>query len=44
MISQFCTVFVKSTFNFEHYEEKDEPHSFFFLEIIDGEKRGYVNV
>ena len=30
-------------FNFEHFEEKDEPHSF-LSEIIDGEERGYVSV
>ena len=25
--SQFYTAFHKSTFNFEHFEKKDEPHS-----------------
>ena len=43
MFSQFFTVFLKSAFNFEHFEEKDEPHSF-LSEIIDGEERGYVSV
>ena len=43
MFSQFFTVFLKSAFNFEHFEEKDEPHSF-LPEIIDGEERGYVSV
>ena len=44
MIPQFCTAFLKSKFNFEHYEEKNGPHSFFFSEIIDGEGGGYVTL
>ena len=45
MFSQFFTAFPKSTFNFEHFGgKKDEPHSLCFTEIIDGKRRGYVNV
>ena len=44
MISQFCTAFLKFKFNFEYYEEKDDPHSFFFSEIIVGEGSGYVTL
>ena len=43
MFSQFFTAFLKSTFNFEYFEEKDEPHSLCICEVVDGEKRSYVN-
>ena len=35
---------MKSTLNFEHFEQKVEPHSRFISEIRDCEKRGYLNV
>ena len=44
MFSQFCTAFIKSIFNFENFEEKDEPHSLCISGVIDGQIRGYVNV
>ena len=44
MFSQFCTAFLKSRFRFENFEEKDEPHSLYYSEVIDGERCGYVNV
>ena len=44
MFSQPFTAFLKFTFNFEHFGKKDERHSLWFSEIIDGERRGYVNV
>ena len=44
MFAQFCTAFLKSTFNFEQCGKKDAPHSSCFSEVIDREKRGYVNV
>ena len=44
MFSKFCTAFLKSTFNFEDCEKKDEPHSLCISEVIEDEKRGYVNV
>ena len=33
----------KFTETFEHFEEKYEPHSLIFSEIIPSEKRGYLN-
>ena len=44
MFDKFCTPFVKSTFNFEYCEKTDEPHILCIPEVIDGKKRGYVNV
>ena len=41
---QFFTAFLKAAFNFEHFGKKDEPHSSYIFEIIDGEKSAYVNV
>ena len=42
--SPFFTAFLKSTFNFEHFEKKDQPHSLCIFEMIDAERRAYVNV
>ena len=42
--SELFTPFVKYTFNFEHFEMKDESHSLCLIEIIDCEIRAYVNV
>ena len=36
--------FLKYTSNFEHFEKNDNPHSIFIFEIIDCERRGYLNV
>ena len=44
LFSQFFTAFLKSTFNFEHCRQKDEPHSLYICKVIDGKKRRYVNV
>ena len=44
IFSQFLTVFLKSTFSFKHFENKDECHSLCFSEIADSEIRAYVNV
>ena len=38
------TVFLKPTFNFQNCLKKDECHSLCISEVIDGEKRGYVNI
>ena len=38
------TAFLKSTFHFEHFEKKGEPHSLCISETIDGERSAYVNV
>ena len=44
MLSEFLTGFLKSAFNFQECEKKDELHSLCISEVIDGEKRCYVNV
>ena len=31
--SRFFAEFLKSKFNFEHFEKKDDPHTFFISEI-----------
>ena len=41
---QFFTAFLKSTFNFQHCEEKDEPDSVCISEVIEWERRVYVTV
>ena len=35
--SQFLAAFLKSRLNFEHFEKKDDPHSFCISEITDSE-------
>ena len=44
MFSQFFTSFLESTFHLQHCEKKDEHHNLCICEVIDDEKRGYVNV
>ena len=41
---RFSVSFLKCALNLEHFEKKDEYQSLIFSEIIDFEKRGYVNV
>ena len=36
--------FLKCAWNFEHFQKKDEYPSPFFSEIINSERRGYINV
>ena len=39
----FCDLFskfFKSILNFEHFQNRDEPHSLFIDGIMDSEKRG----
>ena len=43
-ISGPFTTFLKSTFYFQHVEQKDESHSLCSSGIIDCEIRPYVNV
>ena len=31
--SQFFAAFLKSRLNFKHFENKDDPHRFFILEV-----------
>ena len=42
--SGFFIAFLKCTWNLEHFQKKDEYHSLIFSEIIDTERRGYLNV
>ena len=44
MFPHFFIAFRKSTFTFEQFEKNDEPHTLCFSEIMNGEKRAYVNV
>ena len=36
--SQFCTAFLKSTLNFEHFQKRDHPHSRSSSQITVSEK------
>ena len=38
IFSDFFTAFLKSTFDFEHFENKDDPHSLCTSGIIDWER------
>ena len=42
--SGFCIAFLKGAWNFENFQTKDEYRSLIISEIIDAEKRGYLNV
>ena len=42
--SGFFIAFLKCAGNLEHFEEKDEYPSLTISEIIDAERRGYLNV
>ena len=42
--SGFFIAFLKCAWNLEHFQKKDEYLSLVFSEIIDAEKRGYLNV
>ena len=42
--SGFFIAFLKCAWNLEHFQEKDEYPSLIISEIIDAEKRGYLNV
>ena len=39
-IPDFIFAFSKFRFNFEHFQEKDDPHSWYFFDLRDSEKRG----
>ena len=43
-LSHLSAAFVKFTFNFQYFEKYDEPHSACLSEIIDHERRPYLNV
>ena len=42
--SGFFIAFVKCAWNLEHFEKKDEYSSLIISEIIDAQRRGYLNV
>ena len=42
--SWFFIAFLKCAWNFEHFQKKDEYPSLIISEIIDAERRGYLNV
>ena len=44
IFSGFFIAFVECAWNVEHFQKKDEYPSLIFSEIIDAEKRGYLNV
>ena len=43
-ISGFFFAFLKLAWNLEHFQKKDEYPSLIISEIIDAERRGYLNV
>ena len=42
--SGFFIAFLKCTWNLEHFQKKDEYPSLIISDIIDTERRGYLNV
>ena len=44
IFSQFFIAFLKCEWNLEHFRKKDEYSSLIISEIIDAERRGYLNV
>ena len=42
--SRFFIKFLKGAWNLEHFQKKDEYPSVIISEIIDAERRGYLNV
>ena len=42
--SAIFNVFSKFSLNFEHFQKKDDAHSFFICEATACEKRGYIYV
>ena len=40
--SQVFAPFLKFTWIFEHFEQKDDPHSLYISEITEWEKRAYI--
>ena len=42
--SGFFIAFVKCAWNLEHFQKRDEYPSLIISEIIDAERRGYLNV
>ena len=44
IFSRFLIAFLECASNLEHFEKKDEYSSLIISEIIDAERRGYLNV
>ena len=44
IFSQFFIAFLKCAWNLEHFQKEDEYPSVIISEIIDAEKRVYLNV
>ena len=42
--SWFFIAFLKCAWNLEHFQNKDEHSSVIISEIIDADRRGYINV
>ena len=42
--SQFFNAFLKCALNLKHFQKKDEYPSLIISEIIDSERRGFLNV
>ena len=42
--SEFFIAFLKCAWNLEHFQKKDEYPSLTISEIIEAERRGYLNV
>ena len=43
-LSWFFIAFLKCAWNLQHFQKKDEYPSLIISEIIDAERRGYLNV
>ena len=44
IFSGFFIEFLKCAWNLEHFQKKDEYSILIILEIIDAERRGYLNI
>ena len=44
IFSWFFIAFLKCAWNLEHFQKKDEYPSLIISEIIDAERRGYLNI
>ena len=44
IFSGFFLAFLKYAWNLEHFQKKDEYSSLIISDIIDAERRGYLNV
>ena len=42
--SEFFIAFLKCAWNLKHFQKKDQYPSLIISEIIDAERRGYLNV